>query len=72
MRARRGDTADGCISVRWVGRLSCARVWADRTLRVRQVCGENCRQVKNHKIKTSCPVLGFSRRETFIFELRFV
>jgi hypothetical protein len=26
---------------------------------------------KNHKIKTSGPVIGFSRRETFIFELRF-
>ena len=40
-------------------------------VRAARICGENCRQVKNRKTKTSCPVLGFSRRETFSFELRF-
>ena len=42
---------------------------AGSTVRESQVCGENCRQVKNRKIKTSGPVLGLSRRETFIFDV---
>ena len=33
-------------------------------------CAENCRGVKNHKREMSCPVLGFSRRETFLFDVR--
>ena len=31
---------------------------------------KNCIQGKNHKTRTSCPVLGFFRRETSVFELR--